>query len=237
VPGIAAYIIASHDDTDVCVNAVRSAARFCEEILLVDTGKAALTAGNDKLQLPTVREFQSMMCDEGLPVTYTSVDWSLESSLSVARNLAGELLSGYDWIWAVDSDEFATDQLVQRLTDLPHELGPDVVTVAPNNLALYPDERHYSKSLTGPLTHGRLYRPRVITWSNRWHEHQNYNGRKIEIPFYQVHCRQLFTNRCMRQRGHYAEAWKGIADDVREVGELGVTWPSFVYPEEDRATN
>jgi hypothetical protein len=129
-----------------------------------------------------------------------------------------------------------TDQLVTRLNRELPTLGADVATVAWQWLTLLDDEQHYAAALTGPLAHGRLYRPERVTWQNPIHEHQSYVGRRLDWPEYMLHCRQLFAERCRRQTGFPPSAWPNCVESKRPITELGapVTWSPLTWPEEER---
>jgi hypothetical protein len=233
---LAAFIPVMQDDTDVLENAVRSLVGLegLREILVCDTGPGFYHENFRSEQRP-VAEFCAWAQSEGWPVIY---DTGLKGvrDFSVVRNYSHDVLGDYPWIMHLDSDEVVTLELKRDLQDLLRRATPDVVTIAPRWLTLYPDEQTYATTCSGFLSHGRIYQPKRVTWVNPLHEHQNYRGTRYEWEgHFIVHCRQLFECRCQRQCGHGAAAWPGFVAGLRPLGELGhtVSWLPLVWPGEE----
>ena len=236
---LAAFIPAFQDDTDVLVNAVRSLVGLegLREILVCDTGPGFYHE-NFRPEQQSVRDFCIWAQGMGWPVVYDP-GYTIRDrhDFSALRNYSHEVLGNYPWIIHLDSDEVLTGEIQRDLQPLLRSLRPEVATVAPRWLTLYPDEQTYAASCSNFLSHGRIYQPKRITWVNPLHEHQNYRGERYEwADHFIVHCRQLFERRCQRQCGHGAAAWSGFIESLRPLSALGTTatWPDLSWPEEER---
>jgi hypothetical protein len=235
---LAAFIPAFQDDTDVLVNAVRSlvAVPGLREILICDTGPGFYHE-NFRTDQRTVKEFCAWACAEGWPVSYDAGHTLAGcQDFSVVRNYANAVLGDYPWIIHLDSDEVVTCELARDLQALLKSVASDVVTIAPRLLSLFPDEQTYAVLYSNLLTHGRIYRPKFITWENPRHEHQHYRGARYEWADHCiVHCRPLFERRCQRQCGHGAAAWPSFVENLRPLENLGVpvSWPPLEWPGEE----
>jgi hypothetical protein len=236
---LAAFIPAFQDDTDVLENAVRSLVGLegLREILVCDTGPGFYHE-NFRPEQRSVKDFCGWAQGMGWPVVYDAgLVLKGVQDFSVLRNYSHEILGDYPWIIHLDSDEVLTREIQRDLQSLLNGLRPEVVTIAPRWLTLYPDEQTYSVTCSEFLSHGRIYRPKRITWVNPLHEHQNYRGERYEwADHFIIHCRQLFERRCQRQCGHGAAAWPGFTESLRPLSALGVTvtWPTLVWSEEER---
>lgn len=239
IPKLATYILTCQDDTDILINAVKSAMSL-GPVFLFDTGQGARY--QHRLDgLESVYAFYRNCKAQGWPVYYTDqVQW-LDSAVDYAhaRNTAGKWLANtYEWVVMLDSDEMLSKEFVHDLPALLHLLDStdnEVVTIAPEWLTLWPDAEHYAVNYSGSLAHGRVYRPKKITWQGPIHEHQHYDGQRMEWPRKILHFRQLFTKRSQRQNGHGGDAWPRINEAVRPVSELpGVSWLAFNWSLDDQ---
>jgi len=231
---IGTYILTCDDDTDILGNAVDSVALFSDKILLVDTG-APYASQNPRPDAESVRGFyeDAATCYPG-KMDYVEIPWDeVAGGHAILRNKATAILGEYDWVCFVDSDEMPSNEFCYEIRGLLENISPEVVTIVPHWLTLWPDEEHYSLKYSQLLSHGRIVRPNKIRWVNAWHEHQNFSGKRHEWSRHILHFRQLFTNRCMRQRGHGGDAWPGINNGIREVSELDASWMPIRYPIED----
>ena len=235
---LAAYILTNDEDTDILINPVRSLVGVVDSILLCDVGNTVGLYNNRRPDTQTVREFVDYWKRyEGWPLEYTDAtlreddlfyDW--------ARNKADELLQNREWVMFLDSDEMLSNegrQSIQEVLQTLNEREPGVSTIRPKWLTPWPDMLHYSINYSGTLSHGRIYRPKMISWHNKYHEHQDFKGSALNWDVRILHFRQLWQNRCERQRGHRGDAWSGISDAVGLMSELPVTWGEIVHADED----
>jgi hypothetical protein len=199
---LAAFIPTFQDDTDVLVNAVRSlvAIEGLREILVCDTGPGVVR-NNPRPNQPTVPQFCKWAQAKGWPVVYSAeFQFSGTPSYGELCNYYGKILEDYPWIIYLGSDEMLSAELCANLPDLLKTVRSEVSTIAPKMLSLYPDEQTYSAGVHSTyLCHGRIYRPKKITWTNILHEHQKFNGEQLQWDRYLLHFRQLFERRCLRQ--------------------------------------
>lgn len=232
---LSAYTITCSDDTDVLWNTVRSVAETGAEHWLLDVGQPFFC--QHPVDGIPIADFVKL-ARRRIPkarLRHVEVEWSEANGGHAAlRNLGLAFTCLDDWTIQIDSDEVLTDGLIEWIAnDLP-KLPDEIVAVAPKLLTLVPDERHYSTIYSQTMSHGRIVRPTKVKWQGAWHEHQEQKGMRLNIDRYLIHTRQLFTNRCIRQRGHGWEAWQGIRESIRPVDELRQHWLKLDYPPEDR---
>jgi hypothetical protein len=232
----ATYILTCQDDTDILINAVKSAIEL-GPVWLFDTGQGVRYQHHSEDFIP-VYGFYRQCKARGWPVQYSDlVHWGEQDvDYSTARTKIGRYLAQFcKWVLMLDSDEMLSNEFVHGLPGLLDGISDDIVTIAPEWLTLWPDDQHFAWNYSGVLSHGRIYRPDSVSWTNRLHEHQSYTGKRIEWDRKIIHFRQLFSQRSQIQNGHGGDAWPRISDDIRPISQLeGVTWPNFTWSNADR---
>lgn len=232
---LAVFTMCSTDDTPVLGNLLRSLYKLqMDAVFVYSTGPSHLA----RVPLESPPSIYDVVMDHKAYLPLTVINKPLPAPLDISAYLNevdAALAPEYQWVMRPDTDEVLTDQLINRVNDdLPY-LASTVATVTWRWLTLLDDEQHYSASLSGTLTHGRLYRPGLVKWSNPIHEHQTYAGQRLEYPEYMLHCRQLFARRCQRQTGFPPSAWPNCVETKNPLANLGVTvtWPALMWPNEE----
>jgi len=144
-----------------------------------------------------------------------------------------------DWVCWIDSDEVCSDQFISGIRGFLEAQPPEVTNVIPQWLNLIVDEQHMAGgSHSSWLAHGRLYRPGTVYWGNGWHEHQYYQGKRVQFDARIIHTRGLYRKRLLVQRGHprVSGTDRPLWGDVvaPEPIPAGVTWRPLHWPDGER---
>lgn len=95
------YLIVKNEEKNIN-NCLDNLSKFCDEIVVVDTGSSDMT-------IPKVMSYSN--------VTLEHFDWV--GDFSAARNYAMSKTKS-DYIFSIDADEIFTDELIERLQSLKH---------------------------------------------------------------------------------------------------------------------
>jgi hypothetical protein len=72
-----------------------------------------------------------------------------------------------------------------------------------------------------------------VKWGETWHEHQFFEGRRIDVDLTLIHTEMLFIDRLKRIKGHGLEGWGKELDQTPLPPErFGLSWPKLDYPKE-----
>jgi hypothetical protein len=144
-----------------------------------------------------------------------------------------------DWVCWIDSDEVCSDQFISGIRDFLEAQPSEVTNVVPQWLNLIVDEQHIAGGdHSSWLAHGRLYRPGTVYFNNGWHEHQYYQGRRVQFDTRIIHTRGLYRKRLLVQRGHPRVSghdrplWGDVV--APEPIPAGVTWRPLHWPDGER---
>lgn len=135
-----------------------------------------------------------------------------------------------DWIVWCDSDEIFSNEFIADVRSFLEGLSPDVSNVCPKWLTLVEDEQHYAPEYSNFLSHARIHHPSIAYFTDTWHEHMHYVGKRVDFDRYIVHTRMLFRRRLFIQRSHAVineGAWAGVTSYPVPAG---VTW-NLHWPE------
>lgn len=227
---IKTYIMTYPDEVDVLLNPILSVREFSDEIWVVDGGPEGHLCYEPRENLQPLKQF----CEEW-KVRYLKMTWP--GRPGTQRNRIMSAIGGgrKDWIVQIDSDECFDPMWSQQMRRFLEEADTDGYTnVCPYMYALYPNEQHYltHEAFSGLMHHSRMYKTGTIRWTESWHEHQDYQGPRLEAPeVSKFHLRVLFEKRLRRQRGHGVEGWD-VSTDVEEL-PYGVQTPEILWPDEE----
>lgn len=229
---IATYCITFPEEHDVIMNMVRQAKRL-GDVWVVDGGPDGHLCHNPTPDLdPWV--LQRMGEVEGF--IYTRLSWP--GNPGTQRNDALRIMEphNYDWIIQNDSDEFWPDQMVEQIPEYLESQQESVTNIKVKVLPLVGDEGHYSPNYAHHLSHARIHRPGAVSWSETWHEHQFFEGGRIDSDLWLVHTNWLFLERLKRIKGHGLEGWdhNPVQIEALPSDRFGLTWPELDYPYVDR---
>lgn len=221
------YCITFPEEYDILPNMIGQAKRL-GDVLLVDGGPDGHLCHHPKAGVDP--EVIRILAEE-YGCLYERIDWP--GNPGTQRNSALELLDGYDWIVQNDSDELWPDQSVEQLLELLPNVDGGVTNIQVKLLSLVGDESHYCRQFSNHLVHSRIHRPGAVSWSETWHEHQFFTGRRLMTDIWLIHTELLFEDRLLRIKGHgIREGWGDVDRTPLPPDRFGLTWPDLSYPEE-----
>lgn len=227
---IHSYVLSMPDERDTLPDALRSLDGFSDKIFVVDGGLGGGTQCYHPRYTAPVSEW-IFECGLLAPLKIWSNEFRTPGE---QRNFALGMMAREaeqpDWIFWLDSDEIASNELVNDIRPYLKSMRSGVTNVCPKWLTLTQDEQHYAPSHSNYLSHARIHRPGVVQWSSSWHEHMRYTGERVVWERYIIHTRMLFRKRLLLQHGHDIYDEKTWSDVTAEPILAGVTW-SLHWPE------
>lgn len=252
---IYSYIMAFPDDQDVLANALDSLAPFSDRIYLIDGGMTQGSLCHHPRFTEAIRYWMDRASmfrgySDGLSgasgykylwgARYITLwenpfldpgnqrNWIIKKMESESEQP--------DWVCWIDADEVCSDQFISEARNFLEAQPPEVTNVVPQWLNLIVDEQHMAGgNHSSWLAHGRLYRPGTVYWNAGWHEHQYYQGKRVQFDTRIIHTRGLYRRRLLVQRGHPRVSGKDnpLWGDVvtPEPIPSGVTWRPLHWPE------
>jgi len=244
------YCITFVDDVDVLPNCLSSLARIpVDKIVVVDGGLDHAMMHHQRNFKPIQEwilsrdECETIGCNGmiseyrwgGVPlVILENTMVSPGGQRNYALNWIDSQSDRPDWVVALDADEVESSEAESGMRDYLESLSEDTTNVVQPLLNLLQDEEHYAM---GPhsswLSHSRLHRTGSVSYSNQWHEHQNYVGNRARWDARIIHTRMLFRRRLWIQRNAHTirSAWKDV-----EIGPIpdGIDWYPFEWPAGER---
>lgn len=229
------YVMAFPDDRDVIMDALRSLEKFSDLIFVVDGGFEGALCHHPRYTEP-LRPFledQNFQC----PIALCENPFY---DPGAQRNWLTKTMESFpdqpDWYVWIDADEVCSHQMEDGIRDFLSQQPSDVTNVVPKWLNLCQDERHIAGgNHSSWLAHGRAYRPGTVYWNAGWHEHQYYQGKRVQWDVRVVHTRALYRKRLLVQRGHPRVGGKDnpLWGDVESLEPVpaGVTWTPLHWPE------
>jgi len=243
------YTFTFPDETDILANTLNSLSRCVDKIILVDGGTSHAFVHNTRNSIPVAEWLSSRpevvfvnngKSDRSLWVwNATPLEFLYHEYVDPGsqRNFVLDWINSQaekpDWVVALDSDEVLSleSELGMReyLTSLPN----NVTNVVQPLLNLIQDEQHCAAGHHSDwLCHSRLHRPDAVHYNLGYHEHQTYQGTRVQWNTRIIHQRMLYRRRIWLQRG--APTLRSAWDDIQMVDvPQGVTWMPLVWPKEE----
>lgn len=248
------YIMAFPDDRDVILDALRSLETFSDRIFVVDGGFEGALCHHPRYTEPLRYFFDDTFSFRGYVdgashesgyeyidgnrhiVLYEHPFYDPGSQRNYLTKVMESLPDQPNWYVWIDADEVCSNQMELGIRDFLSRLQPDETNVVMKWLNLCQDEQHIAGgNHSSWLAHGRAYRPGTVYWNAGWHEHQYYQGKRIQWDVRVVHTRALYRKRLLVQRGHPRVGGKDnpLWGDVESLESVpaGVTWTPLHWPE------
>jgi len=255
---IHSYVMSFWDDQDVLADALNSLVHFSDHLFVIDGGMTNALCHNPRFHSPIIEWVGH--CDEvdadsieylsdGYSMKWAGIPLTLwEHEYLDPGNQRGwitgkmeSLPDQPDWVCWIDSDEVCSLEMIRHAHSYLRALPPSTKNVIVQWLNIVQDEQHCVGGTHSTwLSHGRLYRPRTISWSGGYHEHQVYEQDRAAWDVRVIHTRAFYRKRLLVQRGHPVIRGKSKVlpnapqfwDDANlEEIPSGVTWPKLNYPE------
>lgn len=245
---IASYTFAFPDEADVLENCLNSLARCVDHIYLIDGGMnhafVHRIRNSGSLWNWLLERHETDMVGDGVresfwkwnnvPLTFINHEYVDPGS---QRNFALEYINSlpekYDWIVALDADEVESGEAEAQMRDYLESLPIQVTNVVQPLLNLVQDEQHCADGHHSTwLVHSRLHRPNAVHYNVGYHEHQTFEGIRVQWNPRIIHTRMLFRKRIWDQRG--AHTLRSAWDDVKMVDvPPGITWHPLRWPDSE----
>jgi hypothetical protein len=242
------YSFAFPDEIDILGNCLNSLSRCADKIILVDGGMNHAFVHQARNSEP-IRDWikrqpeysftgyvgvSSRQTWNNIPIVLLEHEYVDPGS---QRNFILQWISEQsdkpDWVIALDADEVESLEAETGMRDYLESLPPQVTNVVQPLLNLIQDEKHCAAGHHSDwLAHSRLHRPGAVHFNLGYHEHQTYQGVRVQWNARIIHQRMLYRRRIWLQRGAYTlrSAW----NDVQMVYiPEGVTWRPLVWPERE----
>jgi len=255
---IHSYVMSFLDDQDVLADAISSLAHFSDHIFVVDGGMENALCHNPRFRDPIFRWInqreESGLITSLLDKSESHWSWSgipltlWEHAYLDPGNQRGwitgkmeSLPDQPDWVCWIDSDEVCSWEMIKHVRPYLRSLPLTTKNVVLKWLNMVQDEQHCVGGQHSTwLSHGRLYRPKTISWSGGYHENQVYESDRSQFDVRILHTRALYRRRLLVQRGHpvikgrsriLPNAPQFWDDAFMEEIPQGVTWPTLHWPE------
>ncbi|KAF2955049.1 glycosyltransferase family 2 protein [Marinitoga sp. 38H-ov] len=166
---ISACIMAKNEEQNIerCLNSIKD---FCDEIILVDTGSTDNTVEIAKKYTDKIYFFP----------------WN--GNFSDARNETLKYASS-EWVFIVDADEEASENLRNNIRDFLLSLNNDIVAVyIPTVNFLDFDKKHSEIASTG-----RFFRNGKVKYENIVHNQPIYKGKTVKVDLELFHYGYIWT--------------------------------------------
>lgn len=245
------YVMAFPDDQDVILDALGSLETFSDKIFVVDGGFEGALCHHPRYTEPLAsflggeipwRPQHPETCgyyvyDGKCPIIlYEHPFYDPGTQRNYLTKVMESLPDQPDWYVWIDADEVCSNQMEIGIRDFLEQRIPDETNIVMKWLNLCQDEQHIAGgNHSSWLAHGRAYRPGTVYWNAGWHEHQYYQGKRVQYDVRVVHTRALFRKRLLVQRGHPRVGGKdnplwGDVESLESV-PVGVTWTPLHWPE------